>query len=472
MRQFALKKNLRRASCFVCECNEIRLRRYFSDRGKKFVFFTEKSGRDSPSVRSYSKNGGIVEGVWIFHRHGDRTPSRSLLAAGEESEKEGDMWKTKLPDEKFLEALNLNFPPDVHESQGEGFLDISRYPYGFLTGLGCSQMKRVGQKLSLRYRARPRISGNSAVIASDFLDQWNLSVFSTNYLRTVTSGQCLLLGLLGDSPQDKITVKVRSRKVDTLNAFDKDPAFMMSLVTDVISSPHFQTKDAVAAPLAARLANYLPGLTKPTKIGGGPSGINWIHATDHFVCRAAHKIQFTNLDTYDKNAQPELQEFALPALAHLAWRFRQWYKSPPLLEAIAYPPLKEMVGELTEVPLKPSIERRPFNVFSCHDVTVLALLYAIGAKIVYDETSTYWPVYATTLTFELVKVEKGEGMDSYAVRILLNGEPVELVSRVNSSLRVDEFVNIVEGLKSSTNATNNDEASDVKRSRSEVLSGW
>ena len=71
MRQFALKKNFRRASFYVCECNERRLRRYFSDGGKKFVFFTEKSGRGSPSVRSYSKNGGTVEGVWIFHRHGE-----------------------------------------------------------------------------------------------------------------------------------------------------------------------------------------------------------------------------------------------------------------------------------------------------------------------------------------------------------------------------------------------------------------
>ena len=62
--------------------------------------------------------------IYIYIYIGDRTPSRSLLAAGEESEKEGDMWKTKLPDEKFLEALNLNFPPDVHESQGEGFLDM------------------------------------------------------------------------------------------------------------------------------------------------------------------------------------------------------------------------------------------------------------------------------------------------------------------------------------------------------------
>ena len=92
--------------------------------------------------------------------------------------------------------------------------------------------------------------------------------------------------------------------------------------------------------------------------------------------------------------------------------------------------------------------------YSCHDVTILSLLYALGADFLADEESAtwreYWPAYASTLVIELVRLDdqddnvttatgssssssssnkkKVEGPisndDRHVVRVLLNGQVV------------------------------------------------
>ena len=100
-------------------------------------------------MHSYTSQEGTVEGVWVFARHGDRTPSRSLLSDDQRPSEE-EFWKTKLPQPEYIDELNEMFPVDRHESLGEEYLDVKRFPYGFLTELGTKQMKRVGQKFNLR----------------------------------------------------------------------------------------------------------------------------------------------------------------------------------------------------------------------------------------------------------------------------------------------------------------------------------
>lgn len=311
-----------------------------------------------------------------------------------------------------------------------------------------------------------------------------MRVCSTNYLRTVTSAQCFLDGLLGDvedGMDSGVSVEVRPRSNDTLNAFDRDPEFMLGLVTDVVESDYFQAQDAIAAPLAARLAHYLPGLLKKGhRAHGGPSGINWIHAADHFVCRTAHGVKYTSLDSHDGITEVEMQELALPSLAHLSWRFRQWYNSPPLLAAIGAPPLREIELQLKATPSVPAYERRPFTIYSCHDVSLLALLYAIGANTVLDETNHYWPAYATTLAFELVKVDNRDSSDSYIVRILLNGEPITVKSqRTGGMLSMAEFSSIVDNVEAGANMKRNSDDTEVsvgdkcdESSREQAIAGW
>lgn len=111
------------------------------------------------------------------------------------------------------------------------------------------------------------------------------------------------------------------------------------------------------------------------------------------------------------------------------------------------------------------LEKRPFVVYSCHDVTILSLLYAIGAEFLADEAKgewRFWPPYASTLVFELVRVSKETGPDSHVVRVFLNGKPIRSVKLLNHDgkaqpeymgkgpmrmLRVSDFVDIVTELE-------------------------
>jgi len=144
-----------------------------------------------------------------------------------------------------------------------------------------------------------------------------------------------------------LDIRVRERATDNLNAFDRNPKLIETLVTEVASTEHFLKNDAKACNLAARLANFLPGLVRPGRKTckfssmicrlksiififllevGGPSGINWVEATDHFVCRSSHGVRFSRFSEFenDDSAEKLLEAMEYRTILHLAWRFRQW----------------------------------------------------------------------------------------------------------------------------------------------------
>jgi len=426
----------------------------------------------------YLTNEGKVVGVWIFFRHGDRAPARPLSAPHRVQE-ESLFWQERLPTpdlKTVFREYSKFFPPDIHPSNNRGqFLDVRRFPFGFLTDRGLQQTRENGARLFNRYDRHglhlPEI--DHYVCSKDFLDVWDVKVFSTNYLRTVLSVQSFLDGLLGTrifaSIRDKsstltqhhgmipqhddvpspvhmdalLRVRVRGRDDDTLNAFDRDPDMMAALVSEVMSDPEFQARDGFQAPLAARLANILPGLARKkrntTGFNASPSGINWIEASDHFVCRAAHHMPFSRFSDFEHHVEVEetLRALSHQTTTHLAWRFRQWYKHPKLLAAIAAPPLREILNQLlpaTEMSLR---ERHPFTIYSCHDVTLLAILYGIGAEFLSNDHTggwRFWPKYASSLIFELVQMDGG----SHVVRVLLNGKPILSVDRLDCYWDADQ----------------------------------
>jgi hypothetical protein len=175
--------------------------------------------------------------------------------------------------------------------------------------------------------------------------------------------------------------------------------------------------------------------------------------------------QFTNFE-HDDRVEWVMEGLSHQTKAHLAWRFRQWYRSPELLAAIAAPPLREITNQLLPAPAMTESDKRPFTIYSCHDVTILALLYAIGADFLandHGEGARFWPEYASTLVFELVRKSDENGEDSHVVRILLNGKPVHCVSKEvffggsgssdplghgpSSMLLASDFIEIVEKLE-------------------------
>lgn len=417
--------------------------------------------REKSTANDISTNGGKIEGVWLFMRHGDRTPGRSLCAPQFE-EQEKAYWRTKLPTPdpvaSFYKFSEL-YPPDIHPSNGGEFVDVSRVPFGFLTTLGVQQQQTNGKRLHARYdhyghHCEPTDRERRG---NDFLNSWHITAYSTNYFRTILSVQGMLDGLLGtdcydplkdsvrgtfevpnhekiwknvDIARGDVRVRIRGKADDTLNAFDRERDLTMTLVSHVVESADFIEKDATAAPLAARLANFLPGLArKGRKVFGGPSGINWIEASDHFVCRDVHRLKFSKFSVFehDDRAEHTMSAMAHQTTTHLAWRFRQWYQYPPLLSKIAAPPLREVLDQMVKTPALQEQDKHPFVIYSCHDVTLLGLLYGLGADFLADEEGgewRFWPSYASTLVLELVRIEETDSEDSHVVRVLLNGKPI------------------------------------------------
>ena len=429
--------------------------------------------------KDYRRRDGVVEGVWIFSRHGDRVPGRCLSPEHRRND-EAAFWISKLPypdSASAFETFSTRFPLEIHPGFNQGkFIDVARNPFGFLTRKGLEQLNENGHRFFDRYNKHghhfPDQKQWRWEVAEDFLSVWNVKVYSTNYLRTVMSVQSLLDGLLGTNllppfverpfdpqihredrvpnhmwgkPTDPLVqIQVRDVSNDPLNAFDRNPDLIADLVAEVMDSPAFFKGDNSAAPLAARLANILPGLVRPRSGGAGgtsdfstrsPSGINWVEAADHFVCRMAHGVQLAQFSDHenDPGIEETLAAMAHPTTTHLAWRFRQWYQNERLLAVIAAPVLREVLDQvLTTLDLRVD-ERHPFVIYSCHDITLLGLLYAIGADFLGDDQRAgwrFWPQYGSTITFELVRIqEEGEeeeenGADSHVVRILLNGQPV------------------------------------------------
>jgi hypothetical protein len=150
----------------------------------------------------YSTNGGLVVGVWVFARHGDRTPSRSLCPP-EWKERESMFWRSKLPTPdpvSVLKSLSQNFPLDIHPSNQGNFIDVNRRPYGYLTYLGMEQLQTSGRRFAIRYdRHGYHCKREDGDLAMSFLHSWDVQAFSTNYLRTVLSVQSFLDGLLATS---------------------------------------------------------------------------------------------------------------------------------------------------------------------------------------------------------------------------------------------------------------------------------
>lgn len=373
-----------------------------------------------------------------------------------------------------FESFSRCFPPDIHPGTNHGtFLDTHRNPFGFLTKSGLLQLSENGRRFFNRYNHHghhlPERKRWRHEYAEDFLSVWDVKVYSTNYLRTIMSVQSFLDGLLGthcysaiaershdptinkelrvphhgwqrpDYGEAELTrICVRDVRHDPLNAFDRNPDLMAELVGDVMTSEAFRAKDGTAIPLATRLASVLPGLIRPRRAdlsARSPSGINWVEAADHFVCRKAHGVGYAKFTDYDDDDRVEqtLSAMSHQTLAHLAWRFRQWYMNKRLLAAVAAPPLREITEQMERTPMLGVNDKRPFVIYSCHDVTILGLLYGIGADFLADELSNewrFWPQYGSTLAFELVRIVDGVGTsdtDSHVVRILLNGVPVRSV---------------------------------------------
>lgn len=205
---------------------------------------------------NYWTNGGIVEGIWMFSRHGDRTPARPLSPKHRQRE-EAAYWVTKLPvpDSKTVfENYSNHYPVKRMGEHDDSFFEVKRNPFGFLTSKGLSQLQERGRRFFNRYNKHARHSPSCVdwQCAQDFLSDWQMNVYSTNYLRTILSAQSFLDGMFNtncythgrdrdfdyrlaqekgvptigtcscnDSPDHLVSIQVRDWRHDPLNAFER-----------------------------------------------------------------------------------------------------------------------------------------------------------------------------------------------------------------------------------------------------------
>jgi len=232
--------------------------------------FTQKNGATTPD---YWTNDGVVEGVWVFSRHGDRTPSRPLCPE-HRREEEAAYWMTKLPvpdSATVYERFSQYFPVETANTDSESntFIDVARNPFGFLTSKGLLQLSENGKRFFNRYNKRGHHLPECRdwQTAHDFLSVWSVKVYSTNYLRTIMSVQSFLDGMFGThcyEPPNRersfdpaitkepripsriverhsdqlpvLNIQVRDLRSDPLNAFDRNPDLIADLVSEVMLS--------------------------------------------------------------------------------------------------------------------------------------------------------------------------------------------------------------------------------------------
>ena len=94
---------------------------------------------------------GTVEGVFVFHRHGDRSPAKRLVGDSY-ADAEEEYWRSRVPPGPSLhDALSALYPAEIHLSNNAGkFFDTRREPYGFLTWAGMEQMRLSGRRCAQR----------------------------------------------------------------------------------------------------------------------------------------------------------------------------------------------------------------------------------------------------------------------------------------------------------------------------------
>lgn len=186
-----------RGSCYLDRDNLLR-----ADQIRPYATASsDEQAKENLVSPDYWTNDGVIEGVWIFSRHGDRTPSRPLSPEHRRDD-EAAFWMTKLPipdSATVFEAFSKFFPVEKQKGPGldDTFIDVSRNPFGFLTSKGLQQLSENGRRFFNRYNnhAHHFPDCEDWQSAQDFLSVWDVQVFSTNYLRTIMSAQSFLDGM-------------------------------------------------------------------------------------------------------------------------------------------------------------------------------------------------------------------------------------------------------------------------------------
>ncbi|CAM9529318.1 unnamed protein product [Discosporangium mesarthrocarpum] len=211
-----------------------------------------------------------------------------------------------------------------------------------------------------------------------------------------------------------VPVTVRPAEEDFLNQFETKGETMRKLMQRVESGGSFREREEKIGGPLKRALNALAPAIFPLEPNGR---FRWMMAADYFWCAEAHGLEIL----------PELKALGPATIAHLVWRFSRFYGDRDLLRTMTGPMLSDILERARRchggdrIRDKQSRRRRGgpgaaagmegVVSFSCHDVTIMSLLYALRSDLVKQED--YWSPYGSTIVFELFKPKPSkEGLGS------------------------------------------------------------
>jgi hypothetical protein len=400
----------------------------------------------------------------LWHRHGQRAPTRGILcnappsnsptimstvnsnpnaadqttttstflstssssSTSTEQEQENDMWASLLPPETLIEHLNTNIPIDYHLLNPRP-RDILTYPYGCITHIGIQHMYKIGE--TLRSRKGDRDEDGDGNIRRTMIK----GVRATNYQRTQASTQALISGLLGykepttmskgvlkkEDQGEDVQVEVRHIESCAMSFYEGRQKLATSLVGNVVETDAYRMLEKGGLPVfiaggiqpfnseneitktkdlreecqevVEAIGKLFPAMMRQTL--DGQDTLDWIAANDYYACRIGNEI-----DTdypHPKGVHKSLRRYEHFVRCMVAHRYGTYFSDPVKIAHFAVPLLVDAIelveshhqeeGEEEEeyIQRENVIEctQESLEVFSCHDVTLLGLLFALHCPL-------------------------------------------------------------------------------------------
>ena len=216
-----------------------------------------------------------------------------------------------------------------------------------------------------------------------------------------------------------LTINVRDVKSCGMSFYDGYKELASSLMSKIQQKEAFITMDS--SPKITELKNemilrfpslklQLPSLPNDSK----SFRFDWLTLFDYYKCHAAH----------DAPIDDDMIIHEQTVSSFMLHRFHMYYSDPHFLAHAS----QSMLNDIIKV-IKKETSRDELHVFSCHDVTILALLHALSVK---DISS--WPPYGATLLFEINSENE--------IKIYYNDQLLERKGTNNTLLTIEDLQNI------------------------------
>lgn len=272
-----------------------------------------------------------------------------------------------------MQDFDEAYPVQSLQCNPERF-DLRTYPFGCLTALGMSHLKRMGRKMKDHFA---QVLGDLSSHPAD-----KIRVYATNYQRTQLSAQAFMMGMgipIGTP------IQVRSVSDCAMSFYRGKRDLSRSLSSRIQETPKFQTLEGQVLHVAEVLQANYPSLDAST--------LNWIAVADHINCAVAH----------GHDLPAAMSEHAELLRGNAVQRFVTHYKDREFLAHFAGPLLRDVLLEIeSEVESLMKGQKTSqrshsqITIFSGHDVNILGMMFALNA-LVDDE---HWPSYGSSLTME------------------------------------------------------------------------